>query len=108
MVAHGDGATIVHCTAGKDRTGVVTALALADAGAERSAIVADYAASADRFDELMARLAASLGSPELSLVAAVKHKPKAVTMERFLDALAEAVSYTHLRAHETRHDLVCR
>ena len=21
---------------------------------------------------------------------------------------AEAVSYTHLRAHETRHDLVCR
>jgi|SRR5450756_19215 len=89
MVAHGDGATIVHCTAGKDRTGVVTALALADAGAERSAIVADYAASADRFDELMARLAASLGSPELSLVAAVKHKPKAVTMERFLDALAE-------------------
>src|SRR5450756_2988250 len=24
------------------------------------------------------------------------------------DYLARAVSYTHLRAHETRHDLVCR
>src|SRR5450756_790570 len=24
------------------------------------------------------------------------------------EAVAEAVSYTHLRAHETRHDLVCR
>src|SRR5450756_773920 len=25
-----------------------------------------------------------------------------------LGVLVEAVSYTHLRAHETRHDLVCR
>jgi protein tyrosine/serine phosphatase len=89
MIAHSEGATVVHCTAGKDRTGVVTALALADAGVERSAIVADYAASADHFDELMKRLAATIDSPELSLAAAVKHRPKAVTMERFLDALAE-------------------
>jgi protein-tyrosine phosphatase len=35
----------------------------------------------------MRRLATSLNSPELSLAAAVKHRPKAVTMERFLDAL---------------------
>jgi protein-tyrosine phosphatase len=88
MIAYGEGATVVHCTAGKDRTGTVVALALADAGVERSAIVADYAASADRFDELMTRLATSLNSPELSLAAALKHRPKAVTMERFLDALA--------------------
>src|SRR5450756_291109 len=26
----------------------------------------------------------------------------------FLGAISRAVSYTHLRAHETRHDLVCR
>jgi len=89
MIAHSEGATVVHCTAGKDRTGVVVALALTDAGVERPAIVADYAASADRFDELMRRLAATIGNPELSLAAAVKHRPKAVTMERFLDALAE-------------------
>jgi protein tyrosine/serine phosphatase len=89
MIAHREGATLVHCTAGKDRTGTVVALALADAGVERSAIVADYAASADHFDELMKRLAVSTGSRELVLSAAVKHRPKAITMERFLDALSE-------------------
>lgn len=89
MIAHRDGATLVHCTAGKDRTGTVIALALADAGVERSAIVADYAASADHFDELMKRLAVSTGTRELALAAAVKHRPKAITMERFLDALSD-------------------
>ena len=89
MIAYREGATLVHCTAGKDRTGTVVALALADAGVEREAIVADYAASADHFDELMKRLGASTGTRELALSAAVKHRPKAVTMERFLDALTK-------------------
>ena len=34
---------LVHCTVGKDRTGVVVALALSAAGVERDAVVADYA-----------------------------------------------------------------
>ena len=89
MIAYREGATLVHCTAGKDRTGTVVALALADVGVEREAIVADYAASADHFDELMKRLGASTGTRELALSAAVKHRPKAVTMERFLDALTK-------------------
>lgn len=38
-------AVLVHCTAGKDRTGVSTALVLDAVGVERSAIVADYASS---------------------------------------------------------------
>jgi hypothetical protein len=89
MIAHREGATLVHCTAGKDRTGTVVALALADAGVEREAIVVDYAASADHFDELMKRLGASTGTRELALSAAVRHRPKAVTMERFLDTLTK-------------------
>ena len=89
LIAHREGATLVHCTAGKDRTGTVVALALSDVGVEREAIVADYGASADHFDDLMKRLAASTTSRELALAAAVKHRPKAITMERFLDALAE-------------------
>jgi Tyrosine phosphatase family len=89
LIAYREGATLVHCTAGKDRTGTVVALALSDAGVEREAIVADYAASADHFDDLMKRLAVSTGSRPLALSAAVKHRPKAVTMERFLDALTQ-------------------
>ena len=37
---------LVHCTAGKDRTGVCTALMLDAVGVQRDAIVADYAATA--------------------------------------------------------------
>ncbi|MET0734582.1 MAG: tyrosine-protein phosphatase [Microbacterium sp.] len=39
-------AVLVHCTAGKDRTGVSVALLLDAVGAERAAVVADYASSA--------------------------------------------------------------
>jgi len=35
--------TLVHCTVGKDRTGVTVGLALAAVGADREAVVADYA-----------------------------------------------------------------
>lgn len=38
-------AVLVHCTAGKDRTGVATALLLEAVGARRDAIVADYTES---------------------------------------------------------------
>ena len=41
------GAVLIHCTAGKDRTGVAVALLLAAVGVERGAIVADYARSQD-------------------------------------------------------------
>ncbi|MBD7996473.1 tyrosine-protein phosphatase [Arthrobacter sp. Sa2CUA1] len=37
-----DGGVLVHCAAGKDRTGLIIALVLAAAGASRGAIVADY------------------------------------------------------------------
>lgn len=37
---------LVHCTAGKDRTGVIVALLLEAAGVERDAVVADYARTA--------------------------------------------------------------
>jgi len=44
-VAESDGAVLVHCTAGKDRTGVAVALILEVVGVERTAIVDDYASS---------------------------------------------------------------
>lgn len=42
IIAQGE-PTLVHCTVGKDRTGVTVALALAAVGADRDAIIADYA-----------------------------------------------------------------
>lgn len=44
-----DQPVLVHCTVGKDRTGVTVALALAAAGVESEAVVADYA----RTEELL-------------------------------------------------------
>jgi protein-tyrosine phosphatase len=55
-VAHSDGAVIVHCAAGKDRTGVVVALALDLVGVDRDAILADYLLTAERLDAIIARL----------------------------------------------------
>jgi protein-tyrosine phosphatase len=89
-VAHGDGAAIVHCAAGKDRTGTVCALALAAVGVTREAIVADYAATGERLKPLLARLRASAtyaddldGRPDES------HRPRPETMTRVLDLLDE-------------------
>jgi protein-tyrosine phosphatase len=39
----GDDPVVVHCTAGKDRTGIVVALALLAVGVDRETVVSDYA-----------------------------------------------------------------
>jgi protein-tyrosine phosphatase len=58
-VAHADGAVVVHCAAGKDRTGVVVALALDLVGVQRSAIIEDYLMTAHRIDAILERLRSS-------------------------------------------------
>jgi protein-tyrosine phosphatase len=89
-VAHAPGATLVHCAAGKDRTGVVAALALAVSGVRREAIVADYVATGDRLEPLVARLLASpTYGPDLRGRELDSHRPRPGTMERFLDVLDE-------------------
>ncbi|MBD3940354.1 tyrosine-protein phosphatase [Microbacterium sp. NEAU-LLC] len=60
-------AVLVHCTAGKDRTGVSVALILDTVGADRAAVVADYAVSAERLSgpwaERMRGMVRSMGVP---------------------------------------------
>jgi protein-tyrosine phosphatase len=58
-IARAPGAALVHCAAGKDRTGTIVALALSVADADRQAIIDDYAASSERVEHVVARLKAS-------------------------------------------------
>jgi protein-tyrosine phosphatase len=51
-VARAPGTALVHCAAGKDRTGTLVALALSVAEAERQAIIDDYAASSERVEQV--------------------------------------------------------
>ncbi|MDP9115830.1 MAG: tyrosine-protein phosphatase [Actinomycetota bacterium] len=88
LIAETDGATIVHCAAGKDRTGVVVALTLAEIGVERQAIVDDYALSAERIQDIFARLRASdTYAEDLAAQSIDKHRPRAHTMAELLDAI---------------------
>ena len=43
-----------HCAAGKDRTGVISAVVLGALDVDDELIVADYALSAERIDEIIA------------------------------------------------------
>jgi protein-tyrosine phosphatase len=89
-VAEADGAAVVHCAAGKDRTGVVCAVALAAVGVAREAIVADYVATGDRLGPLLARLRASpTYAADLDGRPDATHRPRPETMTRVLDVLDE-------------------
>ena len=59
MISRAEGAALVHCAAGKDRTGTVVALALSLVGADREAVIADYAASSERVQQILDRLLAT-------------------------------------------------
>jgi protein-tyrosine phosphatase len=57
VIADGDNApVVVHCVAGKDRTGVVSAVTLAALGVDDEVIAADYALTADATDRYIAHL----------------------------------------------------
>jgi protein-tyrosine phosphatase len=84
------GAAVVHCAAGKDRTGVVVALALSAVGVDREAVIADYAMSGERIAEILARLRASpTYAADIDRLPADAHKPRAETMAAFLAHLDE-------------------
>jgi protein tyrosine/serine phosphatase len=52
---------VFHCAAGKDRTGVISALLLSLLGVREEVIVADYAATREALDKIVERLMASDG-----------------------------------------------
>ncbi len=84
-IARTDGAVLVHCAAGKDRTGVVVAVALDAAGVDREAIVSDYLATDQRIEAILDRLVSSpTYRAELEGHDPRRHAPVPGTMERVL------------------------
>ncbi|GAB3189910.1 tyrosine-protein phosphatase [Nesterenkonia suensis] len=59
IIAGSAGGVVVHCAAGKDRTGVAVAAVLAALGAPADVVVADYARSDSRVPAVLARLRAA-------------------------------------------------
>jgi len=80
---------VFHCSAGKDRTGILAALILGFLGVPREVIVGDYALSGEAMIGLMARLEAEY--PD-SRQAVARYAPAVISvapesMEHFLESL---------------------
>ncbi|MQA63240.1 MAG: protein-tyrosine-phosphatase [Actinophytocola sp.] len=87
-IGESDGAVVVHCAAGKDRTGVVIAMTLTVIGVRAEAVVADYAATAQRISAILDRLrASSTYADDIDRIPAEAHTPRAETMAAFLEQL---------------------
>ncbi|WP_113701475.1 tyrosine-protein phosphatase [Nonomuraea lactucae] len=85
-----DGAAVVHCAAGKDRTGVLSALALEAAGVTREAVVEDYVATGERLELVLRRLRSSATyRDDLDSRPADDHMPRARYIQQFLGVLDE-------------------
>jgi protein-tyrosine phosphatase len=84
-IAEAPGAAIVHCAAGKDRTGVVVALALTAVGVPADTVVADYAATDEKIEAILRRLMRSRTyEGDLKGSAIDRHRPRPETMKAFL------------------------
>jgi protein-tyrosine phosphatase len=89
-IASSEGAVVVHCAAGKDRTGTVVGLALKVAGVPDDLVIADYAASAERVAAIMGRLRAKPAyAANLKDKTVAQQSPTTDTMRLLLGALDE-------------------
>jgi len=90
LAAQTQGASVVHCAAGKDRTGVVVALTLAVAGVPHEEIAIDYGLSGDVIDAIIARLRATpTYGGDTAQRNTADHAPRRETMDRVLELLDE-------------------
>jgi len=88
IATSGDAPVLVHCTAGKDRTGLVVALALLAAGVDRASVIADYAQTQahlppELLDAIVQRLRAERVPNSVNLDELIRLSP-AVALERTL------------------------
>ncbi len=95
--------TLVHCTVGKDRTGVTVALALDAVGVDREAIIADYALTESQLPaERNRRIAEYLSArhPQAQHIVALATRSPAEAMRALLGMIDERWGSTpaYLRA----------
>lgn len=92
MIANAsEGIVLFHCSAGKDRTGVITALLLANAGVDDATIVEDYALTATISGPLIGRLrrrAIDRGTAPSIVDIVLASEPR--SMQRALDHIRHA------------------
>lgn len=85
-IADAPGAALVHCAAGKDRTGVVIALALTAVGVPAEEVAADYAATDEKIEAILRRLIGSATyEADLKDSQVDRHRPRPETMKAFLE-----------------------
>ncbi|WP_396668617.1 tyrosine-protein phosphatase [Microbacterium sp. R86528] len=104
-----DQPVLVHCTVGKDRTGVVVALALAAAGVDIEAVVSDYARTesllpSQRNEYVVAQLRQR--HPEARYIEDLATRSPAPVMSALLSRLSETHGSAgdYLRAHGIADD----
>jgi protein-tyrosine phosphatase len=84
------GGSIVHCAAGKDRTGLLVAVVLDTLGTDRELIYADYHLTNERIERIFARLAASSTySAGVRRIGMDAHRVDPATMKAVLETLDE-------------------
>jgi protein tyrosine/serine phosphatase len=90
LVASSTGASIVHCAAGKDRTGVLVAILLEAVGVPRDAVVADYALTNERIEQVYDRLVGSRTyADDVRRIGLDAHRVDPHAMETVLDVVDE-------------------
>lgn len=87
-----DGAPVlIHCAAGKDRTGIAVAVLLSLAGVDRDDIVADYLATGERMDRVREQLATKTAYDQMATNPMLAQEMTAEPIERVLEVLGAHV-----------------
>ncbi|MDH4366470.1 MAG: tyrosine-protein phosphatase [Acidimicrobiia bacterium] len=105
-----DGATLIHCHTGKDRTGYMVAMILAVLGVPDAEIVADYCRSIPVFETMMANLRAAALAVTDDAPAYARHAPSPAGVTAMLERLRAgwASADDYLVAHGVPAELPAR
>ena len=94
IASAGERSVIVHCTAGKDRTGIVIALALLAVGVDRDAVIDDYVRTeqnlAGEWLEQMIRMVGRYGVPDTPELRVLMGGSPREALEGAIDAVERA------------------